>query len=135
MRPRCDASTGSGPGGSRATTSGRIPHDPDAKIGRTKRGATRMIYKAEHVVDLETGAIVDADVRPGDEHDTEDLTDRLLSAEARMNKALGDSSDAERMEVVAGDKGYFKLDEIALLQEVGIETVVSDPQRHRRLDG
>jgi transposase len=43
------------------------PRDPDAKIGRTKRGATRMIYKPEHVVDLETGAIVDADVRPGDD--------------------------------------------------------------------
>jgi transposase len=41
------------------------PHDPDAKVGRTKRGSTRMIYKPEHVVDLETGAIVDADVRPG----------------------------------------------------------------------
>ena len=29
------------------------PHDPDAKIGRTKQGTTRMIYKPEHVVDLE----------------------------------------------------------------------------------
>lgn len=110
------------------------PHDPDAKVGRTKRGATRMIYKTEHVVDLETGAIVDADVRPGDEHDTEDLTDRLLAAEARMNKALGSSLDTERMEVVAADKGYFKLEEIALLQEVGVKPVVSDPQLNRRLD-
>ncbi len=35
------------------------PHDPDAKVGLDKKGATRMLYKPEHVVDLETGAIVD----------------------------------------------------------------------------
>ncbi|MEX2610281.1 MAG: transposase [Gemmatimonadota bacterium] len=84
------------------------PHDPDAKIGRTKRGATRMVYKPEHVVDLETVAIVDADVRPGDEHDTADLTQRLLEAEPRMNEALGEAKDTERVELVAADKGYFK---------------------------
>ena len=42
------------------------PHEPDAKIGRTKDGATDMIYKPEAVVDLDTGAIVQADVQPGD---------------------------------------------------------------------
>ena len=108
------------------------PNDPDAKIGRTKRGATRMIYKPEHVVDLESGAIVDADVRPGDEHDTQDLADRLLAAEARMLVALGEPKDTERAEMLAADKGYFKIEEIALLQGVGIETAVSDPQSHRR---
>ena len=39
------------------------PHDPDAKIGPTKAGAIDMIYKPEHTVDLETGAIVQAEVR------------------------------------------------------------------------
>jgi transposase len=110
------------------------PHDPDAKVGRTKRGATRMIYKPEHVVDLETGAIVDADVRPGDEHDTEDLTERLLAAEDRMNTALGDPKTTERVELVAADKGYFKVDELTILQELKIETAISDPLSNRRWD-
>lgn len=113
------------------------PHDPDAKVGRTKRGTTRMIYKPEHVVDLETGAIVDADVRPGDEHDTAELTERVLEAEARVNRVLDEEAepqDAERVDVVVADKGYFKLDEVWQLQEVGIETVISDPHRTRRTD-
>jgi transposase len=110
------------------------PHDPDAKVGRTKRGTTRMIYKPEHVVDLDTGAIVDADMRPGDAHDTEDLTDRILETEARLNEALGDPKDTERVECVAADTGYFKLAEIELLQGVGIQTVIPDSQKHRRLD-
>jgi transposase len=110
------------------------PHDPDAKVGRTKRGVTRMVYKPEHVVDLETGAIVDADVRPGDEHDTEDVTQRILTAEMRVNEAFNDTKDSERLELVAGDMGYFKLEEIWLLQQLGIETAIRDPQRHRRMD-
>src|SRR6185369_8238023 len=34
------------------------PHDPEAKVGRTKDGACDMIYKPEHITDLESGAIV-----------------------------------------------------------------------------
>lgn len=122
------------------TTSNRDwqnPHDPDAKIGRTKRGTTRMIYKPEHVVDLETGAIVDADVRPGDEHDTAELTERVLEVEARVSEVLDEGSetpDTEHVELLAADKGYFKLDEVWKLQEMGIKTAISDPHRTRRTD-
>ena len=49
------------------------PHDPDAKIGRTKDGATDMIYKPETVVDLDTGAIVHAEVHPGDQADHKEM--------------------------------------------------------------
>ena len=34
------------------------PHDPDAKITKMKEGRTHLAHKAEHAVDLETGAIV-----------------------------------------------------------------------------
>ncbi len=43
------------------------PHDPDAKIGPRKHGGTDMIYKPETVVDLDTGAVVQAEVQPGDQ--------------------------------------------------------------------
>ena len=110
------------------------PHDPDAKIGRTKQGTTRMIYKPEHVVDLETGAIVDAEVRPGDEHDTADLTEKVLEVEARLNDVMDEDKNTERVELVAADKGYFKLEEVYLLRGVGIEAAIIDPQRRRRTD-
>jgi hypothetical protein len=117
-----------------SNTEWKNPHDPDAKIGRTKRGATRMIYKPEHVVDLETGAIVDADVRQGDEHDTADLTGRLLEAEFRLNRALGEPENTKQAETVAADKGYFKVAELAQLQDLEYETVISDPLSRRRRD-
>jgi transposase len=38
------------------------------------------------------------------------------------------------VEFMAADTGYFKLVEIGLLQGVGIQTVIPDSQKHRRLD-
>ena len=34
------------------------PHDPDAEVMKMKHGSTHLAYKAEHAVDLDTGAIV-----------------------------------------------------------------------------
>jgi transposase len=110
------------------------PHDPDAKIGRTKKGQTRMTYKPEHTVDLETGAIVDVDLRPGDEHDTAELADRVIEAEERMNRAIGEDPDEATIEVLVADKGYYKTEELAALQEAGIKTVIAEQAGRRNLE-
>ena len=110
------------------------PHDPDAKVGRTKHGATRMIYKPEHIVDVDTGAIVGVEVRPGDVHDTEGLAERVLESEATLNRALGVPLHTASIQVVVGDKGYYKVDELTTLQAVKIRTAISDPIETRRVD-
>ena len=46
------------------------PHDPDAKITCMKDGRTRLAPKAEHAVDLETGAVVGITVQDADAGDT-----------------------------------------------------------------
>ena len=38
------------------------PHDPDAKIAKMKDGRTHLAHKAEHAVDLESGAVVSVTV-------------------------------------------------------------------------
>jgi transposase len=118
------------PGRTTSNKDWKNPHDPDAKIGKTKRGAVRMIYKPEHIVDLETGAILDADVRPGDEADTDDLSTRVSEAEARLKKALG--IERSLFKVITSDKGYYKLDEVAAMQAAGLRTVIPDPISNRR---
>jgi transposase len=49
------------------------PADPPARITRLKDGRTRLAYKPEHAVDLDTGAILAAPVHPGDAGDTQTL--------------------------------------------------------------
>lgn len=106
------------------------PHDPDAKIGRTKDGATDMVYLPEHTVDLETGAIVQAQVLPGDHRDSEDLSERVIEAVVNVQEALADCEALP--ETLTGDKGYFSLLEIGRLQELSLKTVISDPRRAQR---
>lgn len=107
------------------------PHDPDAKIGKTKDGATDMVYLPEHTVDLETGTILQAQVLPGDHRDSEDLSARVLEAVVSVQAATRADPDTVP-ETLTADKGYFSLREIELLQELTIKTVISDPHRGRR---
>ncbi len=122
------------PGRKTSNTEWQNPHDPDAKVGPDKKGVTRMLYKPEHVIDLETGAIVDVAVNPGDQPDAMGLAERVLAVEARVNVAVGDPVDRARVETVVGDMGYCKPIELATLQETGIRTAIADPVRNRRLE-
>lgn len=108
------------------------PHDPDAKVGRTKDGATDMIYKPEHVTDLESGAIVQAEVRLGDEGDTEELSERVVAAIGTLAEVCGEEKLPQLGRELAADEGYFALREVALLQELEVRTVIADPRSGRR---
>lgn len=110
------------------------PHDEDARIGRDKKGATRMLYKPEHVVDLESGAIVDVQVRHGDEGDAADLFTRVGEAEDRLNRVLDEEENAATVETVTADKGYYKTEEITKLQQAGIETLIPGREGLRNLE-
>jgi transposase len=110
------------------------PHDPDAKIGRTKDGATDMIYKPESVVDLDTGAITQAEVRLGDEAEHKDMSVKILEAQQNINRAAGEKLDTLTVQSATSDKGYYAVGELQALQREGIRTVISDPIDNRRLD-
>jgi hypothetical protein len=109
------------------------PYDLDAKIGRTKDGATDMIYKPEAVVDLDTGAIVQAQVHPGDQADHKEMATRVLEAQQNINQAAGEELDILTVKTVTSDKGYYAVNELQSLQQEAIRTVIADPIDNRRL--
>ena len=116
------------------------PNDPDAKVAQAKDGATDMLYKPENVVDLDTGAILSAEVRQADEGDTQGLAGRAISAAALVEALREETSAAAQKPVPAvtatltADKGYYCVAELEAIQESGIKTIISDPLRNRRLD-
>ena len=110
------------------------PHDPDAKIGPTKAGATDMIYKPETTVDLDTGTILKAEVRPGDEPDQKDLATHVLEAQENINEAKDLPAGTLTIESATADKGYHAVEEMGFLQQEGIRTVISDPVINRNMD-
>ena len=54
----------------------KSPQDPDAKIAKMKDGRTHLAHKAEHGVDMDTGAIVAVTVQDASDGDTATLPER-----------------------------------------------------------
>ncbi|HEV2437975.1 MAG TPA: hypothetical protein VG077_18425, partial [Verrucomicrobiae bacterium] len=53
------------------------PHDPDAQITKMKDGRTHLAHKAEHAVDLETGAVIAVTLQPATAGDTNTVHETL----------------------------------------------------------
>jgi transposase len=104
------------------------PLDPDAKITKMKDGRTHLAHKAEHAVDLETGAVVAVTVQDADEGDTATSIETLIDAAEQVETVV---PDGEIKEVVA-DKGYHSNQVMVDLEAVGVRSYISEPDRGRR---
>src|ERR687890_1016543 len=88
-----------------SNTEWESPTDPEARIARLKDGRTRLAYKPEHAVDLDTGAVVAAEMHPADRGDTATLSGTLENA-ARHLAAVETAPSAEAPAEMVADKGY-----------------------------
>ena len=105
------------------------PQDPDAKIAKMKDGRTHLAHKAEHGVDLETGAILSVTVQGASEGDSATLPETLTMAAEQVEAVQPAGAEVE--EVVA-DKGYHSDATLVALDEIGVRSYVSEPERGRR---
>ena len=92
------------------------PTDPEARIAKLKDGRTHLAYKPEHAVDLDTGAIVAAEVHPADQGDTATLPGTLAAAEANL-AAVGAAPTPEDPAELVADKGYHSRDGLKELED------------------
>jgi transposase len=113
------------------------PYDPDAKITKMKDGRTHLAHKAEHAVDMETGAVVAVTLQPADRGDTASIETTLEEAMGVLSEVAEDAEAADELseemvsEIVA-DKGYHSNDVLVERATLGIRTYVSEPKRGRR---
>lgn len=105
------------------------PYDPDAKVTKMKDGCTHLAHKAEHAVDLETGAVVAVTLQAADEGDTTTIEETLVEA-AEQLEAAGET--VEQLSEVVTDKGYHSNGVLTDLAEFDVRSYVSEPQRGRR---
>ena len=75
-----------------------------------------LAYKPEHAVDLDTGAIVAAEVHPADQGDTATLPGTLAEAEANL-AAVGAGPTADDPSELIADKGYHSRDGLKELED------------------
>src|SRR5437879_1034246 len=99
------------------------PHDPDAKITKMKDGRTHLAHKAEHTIDLDTGAIVGVTVQGADEGDTTTIQETLSEAAEQLEAVAAVTDDAVAViEEVVGDKGYHSRTTVHDLETLEIRT-------------
>ena len=108
------------------------PHDPDAKITKMKDGRTHLAHKAEHAVDLETGAIVAVTVQGADQGDTTTLGETATAAADQIEDAQADVDEPQSLEEIIGDKGYHSNQSMVDLEAVGVRSYIAEPDRGRR---
>jgi len=115
----------------------RHPHDPDAKITKMKDGRTHLAHKAEHAVDLETGAIVAVTLQGADQGDTTTIQETLSEsvsnlAEVREDAEAGKHLENDTVQEVVADKGYHSNETLRTLRQEKVRTYVSEPKRKGR---
>src|SRR5438270_12552134 len=92
------------------------PNDPDARIAKMKDGSTHLAHKAEHAVDLSSGALLAVSLQGADQGDTTTIHQTLAEAgeavaELIEHEAVTTPTEEPKVhgggvaEVVA-DKGY-----------------------------
>jgi transposase len=106
------------------------PADPDARITKMKDGRTHLAHKAEHAVDLDTGAIVAVTIQGADQGDTATLPETLAEAVEQLVQI----TDAEGAPValadeVVADKGCHSRALVLDLHTHGFRTYISEPDR------
>ena len=106
------------------------PHDPDARIAKMKDGRTHLAHKAEHAVDLQTGAIVGVTVQGADQGDTTTIEATLPEALEQLEAVAAVTDDAVATgEEVVTDKGYHSKQKMLELETFGVRTYISEPDR------
>src|ERR1700704_3843870 len=117
-----------------------------AWIGRGRRkmkdGTTPLAHKAEHAVDMETGAVIAVTLQPADQGDTTTIKETL--AETAENLAHLIEREAEKapdekpqlswesLAEIVGDKGYHSNDTVLKVQLAPARSYIPEPKRPRR---
>jgi transposase len=116
------------------------PHDPDAKITKMKDGTTHLGHKAEHAVDMETGAVVAVTLQGANQGDTGSYVETLAQAgehiaevaEAVNSEQAGEVVNPEGPSELVTDKGYHSNAVLKDVKQVGVRSYIPEPDRGRR---
>lgn len=118
------------------------PFDPDARIARMKDGSTHMAHKAEHAVDLSSGAVLAVTLQGADQGDTTTIHPTLAEAGETVAELI--EHEAEKapseepvvnlggIEEVVADKGYHSGAVLQDLNEANCRSYIPEPDRGRR---
>src|ERR1700752_5303895 len=119
-------------------------HDEDARITKMKDGRTHLAHKAEHAVDMKTGAVLAVTVHEGDAGDTTTGVQTLAQAGENVAELIGTEKPSPKpqahlkgIEEVVADKGYHSGAVVGSLRSAKVRTYISEKKQpgHRHWEG
>lgn len=115
------------------------PHDPDARITKMKDGSTHLAHKAEHAVDMDTGAVVAVTLQEANLGDTTTVKETLAKAGTAVADLIEREADVQPLkkpqvnlggiEEVVADKGYHSGPVLKAMQAAGVRTYIPEKQQ------
>jgi transposase len=118
------------------------PYEPDARIAKMKDGSTHMAHKAEHAVDLSSGALLAVTLQAADQGDTTTIHQTLAEAGDAVAELIEHevaAAPAEEpkvhlggVEEVVADKGYHSGAVLQDIHAVGCRSYIPEPDRGPR---
>jgi transposase len=115
------------------------PHDPDARITKMKDGSTHLAHKAEHAVDMDSGAVVAVTLQAADLGDTATVKATLAEAgttvaelierEAEIRPAEKPQVNVGGVEEVVADKGYHSGPALQEMKAAGVRTYIPEKKQ------
>lgn len=105
----------------------RSPRDGDARITKMKDGRTHLAHKAEHAVDLSSGALLAVTLQAADQGDTTTVEATLQEAQAAARE-----SNERGVEELVADKGYHSGAVLTKVHGQDIRSYIPEPERGRR---
>ena len=125
----------------------KSPADPDARIAKMKDGRTHLAHKAEHAVDLDSGAVVAVTLQGADQGDTTTLDETLSQAgmavaelvgrEAKLRPQDEPKVNVNGIEELVTDKGYHSGAVVERVKSYEVRSYIPEkqPQGRRNWQG
>jgi transposase len=120
------------------------PHDEDARITKMKDGRTHLAHKAEHAVDLKSGAVLAVTLQEADQGDTTTVIETLAQA-GENSAALMETEEPsgkpkmhlQGIEEAVTDKGYHSGETLVMLKNAEVRTYIPEKKQkgQRHWDG
>jgi len=120
----------------------KSPTDSDARVTKMKDGRTHLAHKAEHAVDLDTGAVVAVTLQEADKGDTTTMDQTLCEAgetvaelalrEAEQRPEEKPKVNVEGIEEMVADKGYHSGAAVERVKSYQVRSYIPERQQKGR---
>jgi transposase len=120
----------------------KSPVDEDARIAKMKDGRTHLAHKAEHAVDLDSGAVVAVTLQAADQGDTSTLDETLSEAGIAVAEQIGREAESKPdeepkvnvhgIEELVTDKGYHSSAVVEQVKSYQLRSYIPEPKQNGR---